>query len=134
MQRDYTIRLKENYNLSGEVISEIEAASNEGGNSPRGTFAGLISIVTDPFLIRGSLSRLRRKLVASGVTDKVLLKGIIGTAREKLSLDRKNRVLKQMHKLFRYWHIFHLPFAIAMFVIMLIHVGVTIWFGATWIF
>lgn len=134
MQRDYTIKLKENYSLSDEVIGEIESSANSGGSTPKGAISGLLSIVTDPFLIRGSLSRLRRKLVASGVTDKALLKGIIGTAREKLSLDRKNRVLKQMHKLFRYWHIFHLPFAIAMFVIMLIHVGVTIWFGATWIF
>lgn len=134
MQREYSIKLKENYSLTDEVIGEIESASNSGGSTPKGAFSGLLSIITDPFLIRASLSKLRKKLVSSGVTDRELLKGIIGTAREKLSLDRKNRVLKQMHKLFRYWHIFHLPFAIAMFVIMLIHVGVTVWFGATWIF
>ncbi len=134
MQREHTIKLKENYNLTGEVFNEIEAAANAGGNAPKGVASSLLSIVTDPFLIRATLSKLKKKLVSSGVTDKELLRGIISTAREKISLDRKNRVLKQMHKLFRYWHIFHLPFAIAMFVIMLIHVGVTVWFGARWIF
>jgi len=39
-----------------------------------------------------------------------------------------------MQSLFKYWHIAHLPFAIAMFVIMVIHVIVTITFGYRWIF
>ncbi len=134
MQRDYTLRLRENYNLPPEVTEEIESAAKIGGAFAPGTISGLVSIVTDPFIIRKTLSSLKKKLISLGVKDKELLKGIMRTAKEKLSLDRKNRVLKQMHKLFRYWHIFHLPFAIAMFVIMLIHVGVTIWFGARWIF
>jgi type IV secretory pathway VirB2 component (pilin) len=36
--------------------------------------------------------------------------------------------------MFKYWHIAHLPFALIMLVIMVIHVGITLAFGATWIF
>ncbi len=37
-------------------------------------------------------------------------------------------------KLFRYWHFFHLPFAMVMFVIMIIHMVVAFLFGYGWIF
>lgn len=42
--------------------------------------------------------------------------------------------LQLMQKLFRYWHVVHLPFAIIMLVIMIIHVVVTLLFGYRWIF
>jgi len=42
--------------------------------------------------------------------------------------------LQLMQKLFRYWHVVHLPFAIIMLVIMIIHVIVTLMFGYKWIF
>jgi len=36
--------------------------------------------------------------------------------------------------MFRYWHAFHLPLAILMFVILAVHIAVAILFGYTWIF
>ena len=42
--------------------------------------------------------------------------------------------LMLMQRLFRYWHIAHLPFALIMLIIMVIHVGVTLAFGYKWIF
>ncbi|MEZ4892884.1 MAG: hypothetical protein R2778_07680 [Saprospiraceae bacterium] len=39
-----------------------------------------------------------------------------------------------MQKLFKYWHVAHLPFALVMLVIiMVIHVGVTLALGYRWI-
>ena len=42
--------------------------------------------------------------------------------------------IRSMQKLFKYWHVVHLPFAITMFVIMFVHIAVTIIFGYRWIF
>lgn len=53
---------------------------------------------------------------------------------EELSLNRKIQRLVTMQKYFRYWHIAHLPFALIMLIIMIIHVVVTVTFGAKWIF
>lgn len=50
------------------------------------------------------------------------------------ALERRIMRLQKMQELFRYWHVAHLPFAIVMLIIMLIHVGVTITFGYRWIF
>jgi len=49
-------------------------------------------------------------------------------------MARRIAFLRTSQKFFQLWHIFHLPFAITMFVIMVIHVAVTIIFGYKWIF
>ena len=54
--------------------------------------------------------------------------------KSKIVFQRKIGMLRTMQKFFKYWHILHLPFAIIMFVIMFIHVIVTILFGYRWIF
>lgn len=61
-------------------------------------------------------------------------KDIIKLISEEISLNRKIDRLISMQNLFRYWHIAHLPFALLMLIIMLIHIAVSITFGAHWIF
>ncbi len=51
-----------------------------------------------------------------------------------MKLNRRIEQLETMQNLFRYWHVVHLPFAIVMLIIMIIHVGFTILFGYRWIF
>lgn len=80
-------------------------------------------------LLRNVKKELSQKAAASDVR-----KEIIKLTKSKLALDRKIMLLRSMQNIFRYWHIFHLPFAIIMLIIMLVHVGVTLAFGYTWIF
>jgi len=54
--------------------------------------------------------------------------------RKDAGLNRKIERLALLQKLFRYWHVAHLPFAFIMLIIMVIHVIVTIVFGYRWIF
>lgn len=61
-------------------------------------------------------------------------KEVVGIIREEISLNNKIERLQTMQRMFKYWHIAHLPFALIMLVIMVIHVGITLAFGATWIF
>lgn len=51
-------------------------------------------------------------------------------------ISMKNRIdrLLSMQNLFKYWHVAHLPFALVMLVIMIIHVVVALTFGYKWIF
>ncbi len=59
---------------------------------------------------------------------------IVGLVKDEIALNRKIERLVTMQNLFKYWHVAHLPFAIVMFVIMIIHIGVTVAFGFRWIF
>ncbi|MFN8208895.1 MAG: hypothetical protein U0T82_16030 [Bacteroidales bacterium] len=72
-------------------------------------------------LRRMGISRLNRKTLMEHV-------------RTDFAMNRKIEMLHSMQELFRYWHVAHLPFAIVMLIIMLIHVAVTIIFGYKWIF
>ena len=53
---------------------------------------------------------------------------------DQISAEKRIKRLALMKDLFRYWHVAHLPFALVMLIIMIIHVIVTIVFGYTWIF
>ena len=55
-------------------------------------------------------------------------------SKEEMTLASKIGRLEQMQKLFKYWHVVHMPFAIIMLIIVLIHVGVTIALGYKGIF
>ena len=54
--------------------------------------------------------------------------------KNEISLNNRIERLHTMQKLFKYWHVAHLPFAIIMLIIMVIHVGITLAFGYRWIF
>ena len=61
-------------------------------------------------------------------------KEVMGLIRFEINLNRKIDRLITMQNLFKYWHVVHLPFALLMLIIMIIHVAVVITFGAHWIF
>ncbi len=59
---------------------------------------------------------------------------VLKLMKNEISLNHRIGRLLTMQKLFKYWHVAHLPFAIVMLVIMVVHVAVSIVFGYTWIF
>ncbi len=95
----------------------------------------------NPILKRLRQNAYRRSLVRQldiqmknqGMSGKQARK-FMRTFKSKITLTRRISQLTTMQKLFRYWHVAHLPFAMTMFVIMLIHIAVAILFGYVWIF
>ena len=61
-------------------------------------------------------------------------KDVLNLVKNEISLNRRIERLQLMQNLFKYWHVAHLPFALVMLVIMVIHVAVTLVFGYRWIF
>jgi hypothetical protein len=61
-------------------------------------------------------------------------KEIIHQFSREAALNRKIHRLELMQRLFRYWHIAHLPFALIMLIIMVVHVTVALLLGYNWIF
>jgi hypothetical protein len=59
---------------------------------------------------------------------------VVKLVKNEISLNRKIDRLNTMQNLFKYWHVAHLPFALVMLVIMIIHIAVTVAFGFRWIF
>lgn len=78
--------------------------------------------------------RLVRSAVKKNNLSKEQQKQVIALVKSEMSLNRRIERLTTMQNLFKYWHVAHLPFALVMLIIMIIHVGVTIAFGYKWIF
>jgi hypothetical protein len=77
---------------------------------------------------------LIRKALSQKQIDKAQKKSILKMVREELALSRRIGRLELMQKLFKYWHVAHLPFALIMLIVLIIHVAVTLSFGYRWIF
>ncbi len=52
---------------------------------------------------------------------------------KRLEIEQELVLWNKIHLLFHYWHVFHKPFAIIMYLIMIVHVAIAVWLGYTWI-
>lgn len=93
-------------------------------------FSGILKPYLDEYRTKRTLSS---QLRAQKFNAKEI-NGFVKVIGQEMALNRKIQRLVTMQRYFRYWHIAHLPFAIIMLVIMVIHVAVTVAFGYTWIF
>ncbi|MEI7828368.1 MAG: hypothetical protein WCI31_01290 [Prolixibacteraceae bacterium] len=82
---------------------------------------------------RMAFGQLRRDLKIQKLPTKKA-REIIRIFKSQLRLKKRIERLVTMQKLFSYWHVAHLPFALIMLVVMIIHVVVAVTFGYKWIF
>ncbi len=110
-----------------EILNAVKKRPDRSGNS----------------MVKRSIEKFNfeRKVIREVKTilkqNKIIGKGykeIVKLIKYEINLNRKIDRLISMQNLFRYWHVAHLPFALLMLIIMLIHVGVAYAFGAHWIF
>lgn len=75
-----------------------------------------------------------RKVLKKNKLSREQYRSVLKLVKNEISLNRRIDRLVTMQNLFKYWHVAHLPFAIVMLIIMIIHVAVTVTFGFRWIF
>jgi len=123
--------IKTSYYFDDESYHRIiETVKQNRASSSRGTFAGLLThYFEDRRSVMSVKEILKRKKMP--VSD---YRKIIALVRKDIRLSRRIERLDRMKELFGYWHVAHLPFALVMLIIMVIHIGVTLLFGYRWIF
>ncbi len=82
---------------------------------------------------RNTLSTVKSVLKKKNIT-RSQRQEVLSLVKNEMSLNSRIERLVLMQNLFKYWHVAHLPFALVMLVIMVIHVAVTLVFGYRWIF
>lgn len=130
MQTDIGSNIQENAgSLSLNISDMIQKSSAEFPSQYKGV-SGFFKQYADEFNRKKQIrSKLKEENISSHDT-----KDIMKLVSNEMALTRKIQRLVTMQKLFRYWHIAHLPFALIMLIIMVIHVVVSLTFGYTWIF
>lgn len=120
--------LNQTYQLDITQFNGVLTMTNTNSNS--NFFTGFISRY---FEDRKTIYTIRKTLKKNGLGRKDA-KRVIELVKKELALINRLDRLQTMKQLFKYWHVAHLPFAIIMLVIMVIHVGITLAFGYKWIF
>lgn len=131
LKDELNLQLTEGYNLDGIVIDVVLQAVKKrpdrlGGNMLQRSIAKYK-------FERKTIRDVKETLRDNGITGKNF-KQVISLIKTEINLNRKIDRLITMQNLFKYWHVAHLPFAVLMLTIMIIHVIITITFGARWIF
>jgi hypothetical protein len=96
--------------------------------------AALKGNILSQYFIDWQLKKTIKKHLKSSQLEPSKIKSVLLLVDDELNISRKIERLVFMQRMFRYWHVIHLPFAIIMLVIMLIHVVVTLAFGYRWVF
>ena len=133
MSSDFSLQLSRELSGGEKIALKIEQLTAVDYKKNITFGKSILFISKDFFNVKSILKELKNEMLRLNIS-RLKIKEILKLAKSKMVLSRRITLLKTMQKLFRYWHIVHLPFAITMFVIMLIHVGVTIVFGYKWIF
>ena len=131
MRGDLAGIIKNSYNLDkesyGTIMKSVNSRVGLYYNNP--IIRYIRNHSEDLRIIRSVREVLRRNKIPKGE-----YKNLLALVKQDLTLNRRIERLDAMQNLFKYWHVVHLPFAIVMLIIMVIHVGVTILFGYRWIF
>jgi len=127
------IRIRSVLSEDASTLAQFERISSADRFKTFKLSAALGFIITDFFNIRKVMRLFKKRIRLLGL-DKYEQIDLIKAAKSEIIMARRIALLRTSHKLFNLWHVFHLPFAIAMFAIMIIHIAVTIIFGYKWIF
>lgn len=127
-------------NLTGEIFSRFQLESStrhkieqlmsfpEGINETRSLRTLQIVFADDwkrLFTKRKVLHLLKKEIHL----PKKEMQSLADLMHSRSLLVRKLATVKLFSSLLHYWHVFHLPFALIMLIIMLIHVGIALWMG-----
>lgn len=127
--------------LAGEIraagavpVGQLEALlAGPSLRAPKGTLDSLWLALRGDVATRLHLGRSRRALKRAKVAPEVKRR-TLGLLRRRLALEQQGRLLLPFQRLFSYWHILHLPLAIVLLIVTIVHVVVAFLFGYVWIF
>lgn len=125
--------LQTEYRLPGDVLAQID---NIGIHDSDVAQAGFLKLLW--YMIQGDLSRIQRTQKVRAILHQYSIdidssKGILRIANDRIMLRQRILLLEKIRQLFHYWHVVHLPFSLVMFAILVVHIGVAVAFGYTWI-
>ncbi|MEW5798931.1 MAG: hypothetical protein AB1728_07970 [Bacteroidota bacterium] len=124
--------LIDHYGLDEVDIRKLDALAKPA-HERRSILALLMFFLFSDMTRRARVHSIIRHLHTKEV-DRRTVHAVAKLANERIQLLQRIRFLEELKNIFHYWHVIHLPFTIIMFVILVIHVGVAIAFGYTWIF
>ena len=122
-------RLRGEFRISVDSLAELDRLALAGTEREKGLLALLLRLPLDGLRLRWRLRRYRRSL---GGGSRRLFGELLATVRQRALLERRIRLWERLQRLFHYWHVLHKPFAVIMYLFMIVHVAVALATGYGW--
>ena len=133
MKEELALKIRSVLSEDSATLAGFESISSSDRYKSFKLLTSIGFFIRDYFKTKQLMSLFRKRMKLLGL-NKSEREELIEVAKSEIVIARRIALLRTFQKLFHMWHLFHLPFAISMFVIMVIHVFVTIVFGYKWIF
>jgi hypothetical protein len=134
LNQNLAARLKEEFGLSENQAGRFDAIGYLDAQKNIGLMRSFSLALLDSWLRPTIHRRLRVEYARSLGLPRRQLHQLVELAEKKAQLRHRVILLGQMQKLFHYWHVVHKPFAVIMYLVMAVHIGVAVWTGYAWNF
>ncbi len=119
--RELSSQLRVRFRLDESQLASLDALVEVPGRT--GLIGGFARLVTDDLRLRSGLRQFARSCRA---VPRPVVREFERVVREKAQVRRRILLWDRVHELFHYWHVLHKPFALVMYVFMIVHVAVAL--------
>lgn len=126
--------LKENFRLSDAAINKLEQRRIGKNDKEKGAISVLLAMMRDDFTGNRTTKKAASRFVAALNLPKKYWHAVHRIVYTKIVLMKRILLLNKIQAIFHYWHVIHKPLAIILFVIMFIHIIISVLMGYTRIF
>jgi hypothetical protein len=119
--------------LPPAVLRDLEAVAERSVRRVSGGAAGALAIpllVADDLLRPFRMAAVRRRLRRERRVRRRERRALLAVVRRQIAIARRMAFLDVFRRVFNYWHVIHLAFFAAMIVLLFLHVGTELFFGA----
>ncbi|MHB2156203.1 hypothetical protein ACX8XN_17645 [Calditrichota bacterium GD2] len=95
-------------------------------------FKVFVSLILIDLILFFRRPRIYKRVEEKLNISRARIKTLVNLTVQQAKLEQRIHFLNQIQQIFHYWHVIHKPFAILMYLIMMIHVGIVVWLGYTW--
>jgi hypothetical protein len=121
-------RLRADFRLDARTLERLDALTSVPAGR-QGLFTGLVRILVDDVRLRGRLKEFARGCRS---VPGPLYRDFEQVVRQKAQAHRRLLIWERVQELFHYWHVIHKPFAVVMYLFMVVHVVVAMMTGYGW--
>jgi hypothetical protein len=130
---ELTRHLREDLQVPEEALRELDEIAQAGASPQAPLLLLLFRLPWSSALLRWRLGAFRRRLRNDlRNTPRPVLREVTRAVRQKAVLERRLVLWSRLQQLFHYWHVLHKPFAIVMYLFMIVHIAVALLTGYGW--
>ena len=132
-RRELTRHLREDLQVPEEALRELDHIAQAGASPQAPLLLLLFRLPWSSAVLRWRLGAFRRRLHKElRDAPRPVLRQVMRAVRQKAMLERRLVLWSRLQQLFHYWHVFHKPFAIVMYLFMVVHIAVALLTGYGW--